>query len=145
MSLCKNGTFALGYVGLFGFIQMKVSLFFSFIGQIIVSNFVIGQYIYITFQIHTGGQDGYLTTQWYANNQYIYRGSNYPVSSSSTRGYSRYAYSAAAYGAVRLYWCDQSDYSDGQLAATLTLNITLRPFCRVVMGRIGCLVHKRSV
>ncbi len=88
------------------------------------STFTPNQKIYVTFDINSGNQDGYIEAKWYADGQAVSTLS-FHHNHVNGAGYFSNAYtSSTKNGAVELYWCTQANCSDAQLAQVVHLTVT---------------------
>lgn len=87
------------------------------------STFTVQQRIYVTFQINSNGNDGYIEGRWFLNGQRVYT-YTFHHSASNTQGYFSIPYTRAGNGAIALYWCTKSDCSDAQLAQVVQFTVT---------------------
>jgi hypothetical protein len=89
----------------------------------VTSNFAVGQYIYVTFNLKTNSQSGYAVAKWYLDNTFAFKQS-LTVQSNYNLGYFEGKFNLAGTGTVELYWCTLSDCSDGKLATFVTINVS---------------------
>ena len=89
----------------------------------LTSNFAVGQYVYVTFNLTTNGQSGYTEAKWYldttsAGNKILTAQSNFD------HGYFAATFKQAGTGTSELYWCTKSDCSDAKLATFVTFTVS---------------------
>ena len=89
----------------------------------VTSNFAVGQYVYVTFNLTTNGKSGYAEAKWYlgttsAGNKIL------TVQPNFDHGYFAATFNQAGTGSGELYWCTQSDCSDGKLATFVTFTVS---------------------
>jgi hypothetical protein len=89
----------------------------------VTSNFAVGQTVYVTFNLATNGQSGYVEAKFYLDGNY---GKNdiLTVKPSYDHGYFGVPYNRAATGTIGLYWCTQSNCSDAKLATFVTFTVS---------------------
>lgn len=92
----------------------------------ITSTFTTSQSVYVTFDIDSGTQDGYIQAKWYADGQIVGTRSFAHSHTHNVGLFSRAFTSSTTNGAAELYWCTQADCSDAQLAQVVhfTVNST---------------------
>ncbi|OLB35428.1 MAG: hypothetical protein AUG45_00790 [Ktedonobacter sp. 13_1_20CM_3_54_15] len=89
----------------------------------VTDTFVTKQTIYATFKIDTNAPDGYVQGKWYADGKYAFSSKALAVKGDFL-GYLSAEYNIATQGAVELYWCTQSNCSDGKLADVANFTVT---------------------
>jgi len=89
----------------------------------VTDTFVTKQTIYATFKIDTNAPDGYVQGKWYADGKYAFSSKALAVKGDFL-GYLSAEYNIATQGTVELYWCVQSDCSDGKLADVTNFTVT---------------------
>ena len=92
----------------------------------ITSTFTTSQSVYVTFDIDSGNNDGYIEAKWYADGQIISTKSLPHTHTNGAGIFSRSFTTPTTHGAAELYWCTQADCSDAQLAQVVhfTVNAT---------------------
>lgn len=96
----------------------------SFFPTKLSKTFVVKQNVYLTFIVNLHGQpEGYLVAKWYIDGVFG-KSNNVLHATSNGPGYFGLFYNVPGNGAVELYWCQQSNCSDEQLAAVETFTIT---------------------
>jgi len=89
----------------------------------VTSNFAVGQEIYLTFNLATNGQPGYVEVKWYLNTSFVLN-KILTVQSNFDHGYFGILFKKSGPGAGELYWCTQSDCSDAKLATFVTFTVS---------------------
>lgn len=88
----------------------------------VTSNFKVGQNVYVTFNLTSNGQSGYVEAKLYSDTTYV--GNKILTAQSSfDHGYFTVTLNQASTGTTELYWCTQSDCSDAKLATYVTFNV----------------------
>ncbi len=87
------------------------------------TTFKTGDTVYITFDIQSGDNDGYIETKWYADGK-VFDNKIFHHTHGNTVAYSSIPYTTATpKGAGELYWCTKADCSDGQLAQIVNFTV----------------------
>ena len=90
----------------------------------ITSTFTTSQTVYLTFDIDSGNNDGYVQAKWYADGQ-IVGTKSFTHSHTNNFGFFSDGYtSPTSNGAAELYWCTKVDCSDAQLAQVVHFTVT---------------------
>lgn len=88
----------------------------------VTSNFSIHQTVYVTFHLNTNGHAGYAQAKLYSGTTYV-GNKILAVQADFDHGYFSVELNTAATGTVELYWCTQSNCSDGKLATLVTFHV----------------------
>lgn len=88
------------------------------------TTFKVNQKVYVSFQLHTGGQTGAVCLLWYLNGTKLFPG--YPLTARSNESA---AYTFAVYGStgsayVQLYWASSAKCTDEILAQQVSFTVT---------------------
>ncbi len=85
----------------------------------------VGQTLYITFDLHLNGRTGYVQARFYRDREFIDQTDVLTVQPGvlSVAVYASFPV-AIPNGTAELYWCQQADCSDKQLAAVIHFTIT---------------------
>ena len=87
------------------------------------SNFAVRQNVYVTFNLTTNGQSGYTEAKLYSDTTFV-GNKILTIQSNFDHGYFTATLNQASTGTVELYWCTQSDCSDGKLATFVTFTVS---------------------
>ncbi len=90
----------------------------------VTSTFTTNQSVYLTFNIDSGSQDGYIEAKWYADGQLVNDRSFTHTHTHDLGIFSHNYTTATNNGAAELYWCTQSNCSDAQLAQVVHFTVT---------------------
>ena len=87
------------------------------------STFKAGQTVYVTFNIDSGSNDGYIAAKWYTDGRLVDT-KIFHHTHGNTVAYASIPYpNATTKGAAELYWCTQADCADAQLAQATTFTV----------------------
>lgn len=89
----------------------------------VTQNFTTKQTVYLTFQVNSQGNDGYISVKWYLNGQLL-TSDKLPHSAKNDHGYFSLPYNEAGQGAAAMYWGTKADLSDAQLALVVNFNVS---------------------
>ncbi|GCE17759.1 hypothetical protein KDK_15590 [Dictyobacter kobayashii] len=81
------------------------------------------QKIYISFNIQTRTQKGYIEVKWYSGKQ-LKDTDTFSHDPGNTSGYFSTIYDKPTQGTAELYWCTQASCGDAQLAQVVTFTVT---------------------
>ncbi len=85
----------------------------------------VGQILYITFDLHLNGRTGYVQAKFYRDREFIDQTDPLMVTPGVLNAAVYASFPAAIpNGTAELYWCQQADCSDRQLAAVVRFTIT---------------------
>ncbi len=87
------------------------------------TTFKTGQKIYITFNLHPGGQKGAVCFIWYLNGQKATT-YNFPASGGNTTTYAYAIFGGTGSGYVELYWASDTTCSNEQLAQRVNFTVS---------------------
>ncbi len=92
----------------------------------VTSTFTTNQYVYVTFDIDSGNNDGYIQAKWYTDGQLLSTRSFAHSHLHNVGLFSRLYTSPTTNGVAELYWCTKADCGDAQLAQVVhfTVNAT---------------------
>lgn len=90
----------------------------------VTSTFTTSQTVYVTFDINSGNQDGFIEAKWYNNGQLLNDRSFAHTHTHNVGLFSKSYTTATNTGVVELYWCTQSNCSDAQLAQVVHFTVT---------------------
>ncbi len=90
----------------------------------VTSTFTTSQSVYLTFDIDSGNNDGYVQAKWYADGQIVSTKSFTHSHTNNFGFFSRGYTSPTSNGAAELYWCTKADCSDAQLAQVVHFTVT---------------------
>ena len=90
----------------------------------LATTFKTNQDIYVTFQVHTGGQSGAVCLLWYANNKMFTQPYALPVYPNEQTAYSYATYIGTGSGYVELYWASTTQCTDKVLAQRVNFTVT---------------------
>jgi hypothetical protein len=89
----------------------------------VTSNFKTGQNVYVTFNLTTNGQSGYVEAKLYSGT--TYSGNKIlTVQPNFDHGYFTVTLNQPSTGTTELYWCMQSNCNDAKLATFVTFNVS---------------------
>lgn len=88
----------------------------------LTSSFKVGQTVYVTFNLATNGQSGYVEAKFYFDSTYV-KNNILTVKPTYDHGYFSVPYNQPATGTIGLYWCTQSNCSDDKLATFVTFTV----------------------
>jgi len=89
----------------------------------VTSNFAVGQNVYVTFNLTTNGQSGYVEAKWYSGT--TFEGNKIlTVQSNFDHGFFAAVFNQTGTSTSELYWCTQSDCSDAKLATFVTFTVS---------------------
>ena len=88
----------------------------------VTSNFAVKQNVYVTFNLTTNNQSGFAEAKLYSDTTFV-GNKILTIQSNFDHGYFTASLNQAATGTVELYWCTQSDCSDGKLATFVTFTV----------------------
>lgn len=89
------------------------------------STITVGQTLYIAFDLHLNGQTGYITVKFYQGQEFLVQTNVLAVQPGVLRACAYASFPIAIpNGIAELYWCQQSDCSDGKLAAVTNFVVT---------------------
>lgn len=96
----------------------------------------VGETLYITFDLHLNGRTGYVQARFYRDREFIDK-TELTVDQPGYLNGAVYATFTEPIknGAAELYWCQQSDCSDGKLAAVAHFTITAATSNRAAPGQ----------
>jgi len=86
------------------------------------TTFTAGQDVYVTFNISSNGQDGYIEAKWYQNGQHLSTRQLHH-SASNDVGYFSKTFTNSGDGIAELYWCTKADCSDEKLAQVVKFTV----------------------
>ncbi len=86
------------------------------------TTFTAGQDVYVTFNISSNGQDGYIEAKWYQNGQHLSTRQLHH-SASNDAGYFSRTFANSGDGVAELYWCTKADCSDEALAQVVKFTV----------------------
>lgn len=86
------------------------------------NTFTVGQTVYVTFNVDSHGNDGYIKAAWYLNGQEI-KSDGFTHKAKNDHGYFSLPYNEAGSGALAMYWCTQASCTDQQLALVKTFTV----------------------
>jgi hypothetical protein len=87
------------------------------------STFATGKDVYVTFDISSNGQDGYIEAKWYQNGQQVST-RQFHHSASNDVGYFSRTFANSGDGVAEIYWCTKADCSDEKLAQIVKFTVT---------------------
>jgi hypothetical protein len=93
----------------------------------VTKTFTTQQTVYVTFNIDSKKQPGYIEAKWYGNSQFVIS-DKFSHDPKNNVAYFTQNYSTAQSGAVELYWCTKPDCSDEQLAQVVKFTVTAGSF-----------------
>ena len=88
----------------------------------VTSNFAVKQNVYVTFNLTTNGQSGFAEAKLYSDSTFV-GNKILTIQSNFDHGYFTASLNQASTGTVELYWCTQSNCSDGKLATFVTFTV----------------------
>jgi flagellar basal body-associated protein FliL len=94
----------------------------------VTSTFTTNQMVYVTFDIDSGSQDGFIEAKWYADGQLLSDRSFAHTHTHNVGLFSHTYTTATNSGVTELYWCTQSNCSDAQLAQVVHFTVTSSSF-----------------
>ena len=94
----------------------------------VTSTFTTNQTVYITFDIDSGSQDGFIEAKWYADGQLVSDKSFTHTHTHNVGLFSHTYTTVTNSGVTELYWCTQSNCSDAQLAQVVHFTVTSSSF-----------------
>ena len=94
----------------------------------VTSTFTTNQMVYVTFDIDSGSQDGFIEAKWYADGQLLSDRSFAHTHTHNVGLFSHTYTTATNNGVTELYWCTQSNCSDAQLAQVVHFTVTSSSF-----------------
>jgi hypothetical protein len=86
------------------------------------TTFSTSQDVYVTFDISSNGQDGYIEAKWYQNGQLLST-KQFHHTASNDVGYFSRAFTNSGDGVAEIYWCTKADCSDEQLAQIVNFTV----------------------
>ncbi len=86
------------------------------------ATFTAGHDVYVTFNISSNGQDGYIEAKWYQNGQHLST-KQFHHSASNDVGYFSKTFTNSGDGIAELYWCTKADCSDEKLAQVVKFTV----------------------
>jgi flagellar basal body-associated protein FliL len=86
------------------------------------TTFSTSQDIYVTFDISSNGQDGYIEAKWYQNGQLLSTKLFHHTASNDVGYFSR-TFANSGDGVAEIYWCTKADCSDEQLAQIVNFTV----------------------
>ncbi|HEY6409874.1 MAG TPA: hypothetical protein VIY29_20640, partial [Ktedonobacteraceae bacterium] len=89
----------------------------------LTSTFKTQQDVYVTFDISSNGQNGYIEAKWYINGQ-LDGTKQFHHSASNDVGYFSSSFANSGNGVVEIYWCAKADCSDEQLAQVVKFTVS---------------------
>jgi hypothetical protein len=89
----------------------------------VTKTFATQQTVYVTFNVDSRKEPGYIEAKWYGNNQLV-SSDKFPHDPKNNVAYFTQSYGSAQSGAVELYWCTRADCSDEELAQVLKFTVT---------------------
>ncbi len=87
------------------------------------STFTTGKDVYVTFNISSNGQDGYIEAKWYQNGQQLST-RQFHHSAANDVGYFSRTFANSGDDVAEIYWCTKADCSDEKLAQIVKFTIT---------------------
>jgi len=109
--------------GIISNVQTTSSIDSNYLPTHVTNQFSIGNVVYVTFHLNLT-QSGYVQAKVYADNAYVTQSTLTVTVGKYDHGYFQITYNRASAGAFELYWCLQSDCSDGKLAAVAAFTVS---------------------
>jgi hypothetical protein len=85
--------------------------------------FKVNQKLYVSFNVHTGGQSGAICLVWYLNGKQAFT-SNFAIGANTKFGYAYAIYGSPGPAYVELYWASNTTCANQQLAQHVDFTIT---------------------
>jgi hypothetical protein len=91
----------------------------------LATTFKVGATMYVTFDLNLRGKTGYTRAKWYAGNSLVHNGKILSIDDPDyVHVYLSWSYDSPGQGIAEVYWCSQSDCSDGKLAQVISFTIS---------------------
>lgn len=112
----------------------------------VTNTVAVGQTLYITFDLHLNGRTGYVQAKFYRDREFIDQTDVLTVQPGVLNAavYASFP-EAIPNGTTELYWCQQSDCSDRQLAAVVHFTITAVSSNLAAPGQVATVYSAMSV
>ncbi len=91
----------------------------------LATTFKVGSDVYVTVDLKLGGKTGYAQAKWYNGNSLVHTSKVLNLNDPNyVHAYFGWNYDSSGQGITEVYWCTQSDCSDGKLATVIGFNIS---------------------